>query len=81
MLAARLRVLGPRPAPPASEARLRGGLHTRRRDRDAIAHHYDLSNAFYTFLLDPQMAYSCGYWTRRARPGYGWPTRSAPSST
>jgi cyclopropane-fatty-acyl-phospholipid synthase len=70
-LAARLRVLGPRPAPPASEARLRGGLHTRRRDRDAVAHHYDLSNAFYTFLLDPQMAYSCGYWTQPPGPGYG----------
>ncbi|MCY7340947.1 MAG: cyclopropane-fatty-acyl-phospholipid synthase family protein [Pseudonocardia sp.] len=70
-LAARLRILGPRPKPPASEARLDGGLHTRRRDRAAIAHHYDLSNEFYEFLLDPQMAYSCGYWTRDASPTYG----------
>lgn len=70
-LALRLGVLGPRPAPPASEARLAGGLHTRRRDRAAIAHHYDLSNEFYAFLLDPRMAYSCGYWTRQAGPGYG----------
>ena len=70
-LALRLGVLGPRPAAPASEARLAGGRHSRRRDRAAIAHHYDLSNAFYEFLLDPQMAYSCGYWTRPAGPEYG----------
>jgi cyclopropane-fatty-acyl-phospholipid synthase len=70
-LALRLGVVGPRPAPPASEARLSGGLHTRRRDRAAIAHHYDLSNDFYAFLLDPQMAYSCGYWTHDEGPDYG----------
>ncbi|HEX3785371.1 MAG TPA: cyclopropane-fatty-acyl-phospholipid synthase family protein [Pseudonocardiaceae bacterium] len=61
--AARLGVLGPRPRPPAEEARLSGGLHTRRRDRAAISHHYDLGNDFYRTVLDPQMAYSCGYWT------------------
>ena len=70
-LAARLGVLGPRPRPPAVEARLAGGPHSRRRDRAAIAHHYDLSNAFYEFLLDPRLAYSCGYWTRPAGPDYG----------
>ncbi|MHA6622648.1 class I SAM-dependent methyltransferase [Pseudonocardia sp. DLS-67] len=70
-LAARLGVLGPRPRPPASEARLGGVLHTRRRDRAAIAHHYDLSNEFYALLLDPRMAYSCGYWTRPASASYG----------
>ena len=66
-----LGILGPRPKPPASETRLSGGLHTRRRDRAAISHHYDLSNEFYEFLLDPQMAYSCGYWTRESGPDYG----------
>ena len=70
-LGLRLGAVGPRPRPPASEARLSGGLHTRRRDRAAISHHYDLSNDFYEFLLDPQMAYSCGYWTREAGPDYG----------
>ncbi|MDT7576171.1 MAG: cyclopropane-fatty-acyl-phospholipid synthase [Pseudonocardiales bacterium] len=70
-LALRLRVVGRRPKPPSSEARLAGGLHTRRRDRAAIAHHYDLSNDFYAFLLDPQMAYSCGYWTQDASSSYG----------
>ena len=51
------------PAPPASQARLRGRLHSTARDRDAISHHYDLSNDFYALLLDPQMAYSCAYFT------------------
>ncbi len=76
-LGLRLGILGPRPKPPSSEARLSGGLHTRRRDRAAISHHYDLSNEFYEFLLDPQMAYSCGYWTRDAGPGYGLRGRAA----
>ena len=58
-----LRAIGPRPPRPAAEARLSGRLHTRRRDRAAIAHHYDLSNDFYRLLLDPHLAYSCAYWT------------------
>jgi cyclopropane-fatty-acyl-phospholipid synthase len=41
---------------------LRGRLHSRGRDRQAIHHHYDLSNEFYALILDPHMAYSCGYW-------------------
>ena len=57
------RALGRPPAPPASQARIRGRLHSPLRDRRAIAHHYDLSNDFYRMLLDPAMAYSCGYWT------------------
>ncbi|MET9895724.1 cyclopropane-fatty-acyl-phospholipid synthase family protein [Streptomyces sp. NPDC006465] len=61
--ALRLGAVGPRPATPASQARLRGGLHSRSRDRAAISHHYDLSNAFYRLLLDDTMAYSSGYWT------------------
>ncbi|MEU6807226.1 cyclopropane-fatty-acyl-phospholipid synthase family protein [Streptomyces neyagawaensis] len=60
--AVRLGALGPRPSAPASQARLRGGLHSRARDRAAISHHYDLSNDFYALLLDETMAYSCGYW-------------------
>jgi cyclopropane-fatty-acyl-phospholipid synthase len=60
--ALRMGVLGPRPAPPPGEARLSGRKHSTARDRDAISHHYDLSNEFYGALLDPSMAYSCGYW-------------------
>ncbi|XVS62241.1 class I SAM-dependent methyltransferase [Actinosynnema sp. CA-299493] len=60
--AVRLGVLGPRPRPPAEESKPAGRLHTRGRDRAAIAHHYDLGNAFYELVLDPTMAYSCAYW-------------------
>jgi len=59
----KLGVVGPPPPPPDSQARLRGRLHSVLRDRAAIAHHYDLSNDFYELILDPHMAYSCGYWT------------------
>lgn len=62
-LALQLKVLGPNPDAPREEARLRGALHTKARDRDAISHHYDLSNAFYQLVLDPSMAYSCAYFT------------------
>lgn len=61
--ALRLGAVGRRPPRPGAEARLSGGKHTRDRDRAAIAHHYDLSNDFYTLLLGPTMAYSCAYFT------------------
>jgi cyclopropane-fatty-acyl-phospholipid synthase len=49
-----------RPAPrPAAEVRLRGRRHSRSRDQRAIAHHYDVSNAFYGWLLGPSMTYTC----------------------
>jgi cyclopropane-fatty-acyl-phospholipid synthase len=35
--------------------------HTRNGDRDAIRHHYDVSNEFYALWLDPHMVYSCAY--------------------
>ena len=65
--AARLGAVGWPPKAPASEARLAGRLHTRRRDRAAIAHHYDLSNDFYELLLDDHMAYSSAYYTEDAQ--------------
>ena len=86
-----------RPPLPASQARVRGRLHSKLRDRRAISHHYDLSNEFYSLLLDPSMAYSSGYWrsddpsytverraARQARPGLpqGRPrARACASST
>ncbi|WP_157440610.1 SAM-dependent methyltransferase [Actinokineospora inagensis] len=66
----RLGLLGPRPARPTEEARLSGRKHTKQRDRDAISHHYDMSNAFYEQVLEPNMAYSCGYWAEPDRPDY-----------
>ncbi|GAB3358696.1 SAM-dependent methyltransferase [Amycolatopsis echigonensis] len=65
-LAARLGVFGLPLKPPAEEARLRGKPHSLGRDRSAISHHYDLSNAFYQLLLDDSMAYSSGYWSESA---------------
>jgi cyclopropane-fatty-acyl-phospholipid synthase len=59
--AAGIGALGRPPAAPASQARIRGRLHSRLRDRDSISFHYDLSNEFYELILEPQMAYSCGY--------------------
>jgi cyclopropane-fatty-acyl-phospholipid synthase len=37
------------------------GRHSKRLDREAIQHHYDVSNEFYALWLDPRMVYSCGY--------------------
>ena len=65
---ARFGVLGPPPAAPSSEARLDGRLHSRHRDRAAIAHHYDLSNDFYQLLLDDTMAYSSAYFAAPDQP-------------
>lgn len=62
-LALRLGALGRRPTVPSSQAKLTGGLHTRTRDRAAIAHHYDLSNEFYSLILDESMAYSAAYYS------------------
>ncbi|MCC0575039.1 SAM-dependent methyltransferase [Streptomyces californicus] len=60
-----LRIAGPwpPPAPPAEEVRRRSGpLHTRRRDRQAVSHHYDVGNDFYALVLGPSLVYSCAYW-------------------
>jgi len=45
--------------PPEIEARPRGALHSRTRDRHAISHHYDVSNRFYELVLGRSMTYSC----------------------
>ncbi|MFH8660741.1 class I SAM-dependent methyltransferase [Streptomyces afghaniensis] len=51
------------PAPPREEARRpRRNLHTKRSDRRAISHHYDVGNDFYEIVLGPSMVYSCAYW-------------------
>lgn len=55
------------PEPPPEEGRSRSGrLHSLRRDRAAISHHYDVGNDFYSRVLGPSMVYSCAYW---ASPG------------
>ncbi|MFG2379843.1 class I SAM-dependent methyltransferase [Streptomyces avermitilis] len=50
------------PAPPREEVRRRSHLHTKRSDRRAISHHYDVGNDFYEIVLGPSMVYSCAYW-------------------
>ncbi|MEU6366099.1 class I SAM-dependent methyltransferase [Streptomyces sp. NPDC046931] len=53
----------PPPPPPREEVRRgRGHLHTRRSDKRAISHHYDVGNDFYEIVLGPSMVYSCAYW-------------------
>jgi cyclopropane-fatty-acyl-phospholipid synthase len=39
-------------------------FRNRRRDRQAIGYHYDVSNEFYALFLDPRMVYTCAYYKR-----------------
>lgn len=55
-----------RPQVPVEEAPpryRRGLLHSMSRDKSAIEHHYDVSNAFYSRILGPTMVYSCAIFT------------------
>jgi cyclopropane-fatty-acyl-phospholipid synthase len=54
------------PAPPPPQEvlprwrRVAEGLrHSKTRDAEAIHHHYDVSNAFYEWVLGPSMTYTC----------------------
>jgi cyclopropane-fatty-acyl-phospholipid synthase len=56
-------------APPPQEVTqarrwLTGRLHSKRRDAQAISHHYDVSNRFYEWVLGPSMAYTCACYPR-----------------
>ena len=58
------KLLFKRVPPPPQEVRvnrrwLSGRRHSRARDASAISHHYDVSNAFYAWVLGPSMAYTC----------------------
>ena len=59
--ARKLGVLGLPPARLPEEVRLRGVTHSKVRDSEAIAHHYDVGNDFYRLFLGDTMTYSCGY--------------------
>lgn len=48
-----------RPPVPQLEYRPPGRLHSKSRDQRAIAHHYDVSNRFYSWVLGPSMTYTC----------------------
>ena len=47
-----------------AQARVKAWLHRKRDQRRNIAHHYDVSDAFYRMWLDERMVYSCAYFRR-----------------
>ena len=47
------------PSPPAAELRPSRERHTKGRDSEAVRHHYDISNEFFSLFLDDSMTYSC----------------------
>lgn len=48
------------------DLRLVGRRHDRKRDMEAIRHHYDVGNEFYALWLDRELVYSCGYFASGA---------------
>jgi cyclopropane-fatty-acyl-phospholipid synthase len=65
-----LGIIGLPPTPPPEEARLGGRRHSKHRDADAIAHHYDVGNDFYRIVLGESMTYSCAYWVQLPGPDF-----------
>ncbi|MDY6849397.1 MAG: cyclopropane-fatty-acyl-phospholipid synthase family protein [Thermodesulfobacteriota bacterium] len=57
----RLRAVRRRESHENRAARLKGRLHSRERDKEAIRYHYDVSNDFYRLWLDQRMVYSCAF--------------------
>jgi cyclopropane-fatty-acyl-phospholipid synthase len=41
--------------------RVDGLLHSRKRDKTAVSHHYDTGNDFFEQFLDPELVYSCAH--------------------
>jgi cyclopropane-fatty-acyl-phospholipid synthase len=68
LIAAALRAAGVRRPPPApkAEIHLRGRKHSSERDREAVRHHYDVGNEFFSLFLDESMTYSCAIFSRGA---------------
>jgi cyclopropane-fatty-acyl-phospholipid synthase len=42
---------------------LKGALHSKERDREAVTYHYNVSNDFFSLWLDRWMMYSCAYFS------------------
>jgi cyclopropane-fatty-acyl-phospholipid synthase len=66
LLAAALHRRAARAGELALAAHLRGHAHSLARDRGAVQHHYDLSDAFYRLFLDRALVYSCAYFATGA---------------
>ncbi|MGO9383419.1 MAG: class I SAM-dependent methyltransferase [Mycobacterium sp.] len=49
----------PEETPPRWRRIAAGVTHSKTRDAEAIHHHYDVSNAFYEWVLGPSMTYTC----------------------
>jgi cyclopropane-fatty-acyl-phospholipid synthase len=71
LMTAALRAGGARrpPPPPKAELHLRGEKHTKKRDREAVTHHYDVGNEFFSLFLDDSMTYSCATFSRVPKGG------------
>jgi cyclopropane-fatty-acyl-phospholipid synthase len=54
------------PRLPAAELRPSGRRHSKERDAEAVRHHYDVSNEFFSLFLDKSMTYSCAIFSRGA---------------
>jgi cyclopropane-fatty-acyl-phospholipid synthase len=55
------------PRRPAAELRPSGHRHSKERDAQAVRHHYDVSNEFFSLFLDDSMTYSCAVFSRGAQ--------------
>ncbi len=54
------------PKRPAAELRPSATRHSKERDAEAVRHHYDVSNEFFSLFLDDSMTYSCAVFSRGA---------------
>ena len=54
------------PRRPAAELRPSGRRHSKERDAEAVRHHYDVSNEFFSLFLDDSTTYSCAVWREGA---------------
>lgn len=68
LLAGLLRLPPPPRRATDRRARLTGTLHSSERDRQAIAFHYDLGNAFFRLFLDEDMVYSAAVFEDPSEP-------------
>lgn len=50
---------------PPEELILHGSFHSRKRDKESVSLHYDISNEFYKLILGPALTYSCAVWENR----------------
>ena len=66
LAAARAAGLSRPPRRPAAELRPSGRRHSKERDAEAVRHHYDVSNEFFSLFLDDSTTYSCAIFSRGA---------------